>query len=96
MAVRHRVGSRELKTRLGRYLAEVRRGARVIVTERGEPIAELRPLSDPADASTRLERLRVFGIVTREHDGRLKAFRPVRVSGRGLSQAVVDQRADRF
>lgn len=91
-----RVGARELKTRLGRYLAEVRRGASVIVTERGEPIAELRPLGGSTDERSRLERLRVLGIVTREREGSLSPFRSIRLTGRGLAQAVVEQRADRF
>ena len=38
------IGSRELKTRLGAYLRQVRDGATILVTDRGEPIAELRPL----------------------------------------------------
>jgi prevent-host-death family protein len=41
------VGSRELKTRLGTYLRRVREGRTFVVTDRGEPVAELRPL--PAD-----------------------------------------------
>jgi len=42
MARRRQVGARELKTRLGTYLRQVRRGATLVVTERGEPVAELR------------------------------------------------------
>ena len=43
------VGARELKTRLGTYLRRVREGRTLLVTDRGEPIAELRPL--PTDKS---------------------------------------------
>ena len=43
------VGARELKTRLGTYLRRVREGRTLLVTDRGEPIAELRPL--PADTA---------------------------------------------
>ena len=38
------VGSRELKNRLGSYLRQVRRGATIVVTDRGTPVAELRPV----------------------------------------------------
>ena len=41
---RHAVGARELKTRLGTYLRRVREGRTVLVTDRGEPVAERRPL----------------------------------------------------
>jgi antitoxin (DNA-binding transcriptional repressor) of toxin-antitoxin stability system len=39
------VGLRELKNRLGRYVDEVRRGNVILVTDRGEVVAELRPPS---------------------------------------------------
>ena len=42
------VGIRELKTRLGSYLREVRRGRTIVVTDRGEPVAELRPMTPTA------------------------------------------------
>ena len=36
------VGARELKTRLGTYLRRVREGRRILVTDRGIAVAELR------------------------------------------------------
>ena len=36
------VGARELKTRLGTYLRRVREGRTLLVTDRGEVVAELR------------------------------------------------------
>src|SRR3989304_5686519 len=42
MARRAEVGARELKTRLGTYLRKVRQGSTLVVTDRGEPVAELR------------------------------------------------------
>ena len=43
------VGLRELKNRLSEYVREVRRGERVLVTDRGEVVAELTP---PGRAAT--------------------------------------------
>lgn len=37
------VGVRELKNRLSEYLRGVRRGEQILVTDRGEIVAELRP-----------------------------------------------------
>ena len=46
------VGVRELKNRLSEYLRMVRRGEEILVTDRGEPVAELRqPLSAPCTAA---------------------------------------------
>ena len=42
------VGVRELKNQLSAYLREVRAGERVLVTDRGHVIAELRPPSEGA------------------------------------------------
>ena len=39
------VGARELKARLGSYLRRVRQGQTLVVTDRGQPVAELRPLA---------------------------------------------------
>lgn len=41
------VGVRELKTRLSFYLRKVSKGSTVIVTDRGKPVAELRPAAEP-------------------------------------------------
>jgi prevent-host-death family protein len=95
--MRQRVGSRELKTRLGTYLRRVRRGATLVVTDRGEPVAELRPVAhgvSPEDAG--LAKLEVLGAVTRNRGARLASLRPVRSKGRPASQAVIEGREDRF
>ncbi len=42
-----RVGLRELKNRLGTYIAKVRAGETVVVTDRGEVVAELVPPTSP-------------------------------------------------
>ena len=46
------VGIRELKNRLSEYLRRVRAGEEILVTDRGEPVAELRqPTSAPGEAA---------------------------------------------
>jgi prevent-host-death family protein len=89
------VGVRELKTRLGRYLRSVREGRTVLVTDRGEPIAELRPLAPDRRLSATLVRLSVEGAVTLPGRRAMSAFAPIRSRGRSLSDAVIDEREDR-
>jgi prevent-host-death family protein len=89
------VGARELKTRLGGYLRQVRRGRTLVITDRGEPVAELRPLEDAGGEHARLERLRVLGTVTRQEHRPLAPFRPVHARGASLSDAVIEDRNDR-
>ena len=95
--MRQSVGSRELKTRLGTYLRRVRRGATLVVTDRDEPVAELRPVAlgtSPEEAG--LAALEALGAVTRGRGVRLASFRPIRAQGPPASQAVIEGREERL
>jgi len=90
------VGARELKTRLGTYLERVRRGERLIVTDRHQPVAELRRIEDaPASHAGRLARLEALGCITLPSQ-RLSRFTPVRVAGEPVADALLQAREDRF
>jgi len=93
------VGARDLKNRLGRYLQLARDGARIIVTDRGRPVAELHALApDSSDVEMRIQQLAADGLVTppSRHD----VPSPVRVRmakpGGSLAEAVIDGRSDRL
>ena len=97
MAKEATVGARELKTRLGTYLRRVRAGQRILVTDRGIPVAELRGLDvDEATLDGRLRRLEAEGLVSRPTRGGLAPWRPVRSSGVSMARAVTEDREDRF
>ncbi|HEX5213985.1 MAG TPA: type II toxin-antitoxin system prevent-host-death family antitoxin [Vicinamibacterales bacterium] len=72
---KNRVGARELKVRLGTYLRRVRQGHRLVVTDRGQPVAELRPIGGEAGAGTVLAELEARGVVTRPTRKRPTPFR---------------------
>ena len=80
------VGSRELKTRLGTYLERVRRGETLVITDRGTPVAELRPVTASQDeAETEFQKMEAEGLITRPtRTGRLSRRRPLRLP-RGAS-----------
>ena len=91
------IGARELKMRLGTYLRQVQEGATILVTERGRPVAELRPLAVAADdEAVRLEELAALGLVTRGRRAPLAPATPVRLAGRSLSETLRDEREDRL
>jgi prevent-host-death family protein len=90
------VGARELKTRLGTYLRRVREGRTLLVTERGEPVAELRPLPPDTSVPAALLKLSSKRAVTLPVRKSMAAFRPIQSKGRPLSEAVREDRADRF
>lgn len=88
------VGARELKVRLGTHLRRVRQGHTLVVTDRGEPIAELRPINRRGRDAI-LARLEALGAVTRP-TRRLVPFRPIKSRGGSVAEAIVEDRDDRF
>lgn len=90
------VGARELKTRLGRYLRRVRQGNTLVVTDRGQPVAELRPVRRTG-RETVLARLEAEGSVTRPTKRGFSPFRPIELEkGDSVASAVLEGRHDRF
>ena len=89
------VGARELKTRLGGYLQQVRQGRTLVITDRGEPVAELKPLRRTGTEDAKLERLKGLGTVTRLENRPLAPFRPIRGRGPSVSDAIIEDRDDR-
>ena len=83
---RTQVGLRELKNGLSRYVARVREGEEIVVTERGSPVARLvalRPGTDPLAA------LIEAGLVEPPPRRRARRLRkPVRLRGRGPSMSA--------
>lgn len=91
------VGSRELKTRLGSYLKRVSRGQAFIVTDRHEPVAELRPLrSTGSVADVRLAAMAALGAITLPTTTRLSSITPVSAGRRLGSDAIRQDRDERF
>ena len=93
---RNTVGARELKTRLGTYLLRVREGRTIVVTDRGQPVAELRPLPVDDSLPSTLVKLATTGAVTLPTVDALSTFRPIRNRGASVSDAVRKDREDRL
>lgn len=87
-----RVGIRELRQDLSRYLRRVQAGERLIVTERGRPLAVVSPWVEEGDT---VDRLIVEGRARRGGGG-LLAVEPLErpVSG-DATAALADERAER-
>ena len=86
----------ELKANLSRYLREVRRGGEVEVLDRGAPVARLVPAAAGGDDGVR-ERLIGAGVL-RPGKGNAAAIlqSPPLALPVGLSEALAENRADRF
>lgn len=87
------VGSRELKVRLGTYLREVRRGATIVVTDRGVPIAQLVPIeSGSGSEAVHLAQMRALGFLSREIAGDYGAPHPVESGVVSLTRIIREDR----
>jgi prevent-host-death family protein len=90
-----RVGVRELRQNLSRYLRIVERGVTLEVTERGEPVALLTPLSRGP-----LARLSAEGRLLRPPRAPLSTLRPPPPVARGnivtLQKALEIEREERL
>lgn len=89
-------GVAELKARLSSYLASVRRGEEVTVTDRGTPIARLVPLDPASLGRGRLQELARMGLVRlpqRKPSAKAILDRPRPQDPEGLTlRAVLDER----
>ena len=89
------VGVKELKDRLTHYLRQTTRGERVVVTQRGRPIAVIQPLREAgptASLDVRLAHLADQGLLTLPVTRPSRRVRKVKVPGRPLSKAILDDR----
>ena len=87
-------GGARAQTHLGTYLQRVREGRTLVVTDRGEPVAELRPLPSDGSLPSALLKLSTKGTLTLPTRDRLPTFRPIR--SQHLADAVGEDRKDRF
>ncbi len=92
------VGARELKNRLGSYLRQVRNGATLVVTDRGRPVAELRPVTPVAGSeAAALASLAAEGLVAPPTSRSLvRAYQPLEIEGESLSEAIIADRRERL
>jgi len=85
------VGIRELKTNLSRYLARVKSGERIIVTDRKKEVAIIAPCGKETDEEMALQLIQ-RGIA--HWSGRKPKGMPSRIASRGknVSDAVLEGR----
>ncbi|HYA62226.1 MAG TPA: type II toxin-antitoxin system prevent-host-death family antitoxin [Candidatus Sulfotelmatobacter sp.] len=91
----HKVGSREFKNRMGRYLLAVRKGQSILITDRGRPVAKVIP-PDPEDGLTdsvekRLKELEAQGLI-RLAKRPMRSFKAIPSRGKPASKMIIEDR----
>jgi len=83
-----KVGIKELKARLSEYVDRTREGEHFLVTDRGEPVAELIPFSPERQA---LAKLAAEGAIE-WGGGKPKGLRGIFVRGEPVSETIIRDR----
>ncbi len=85
-----KVAIRELKNRLSLYLRRVKAGERLVVTDRGKPVAVITRAESPTDEK--------IEVMIRERAARWEggkpqgAKRPPKITGPSVSEAIIEDR----
>ena len=92
-----RLGLREANQRFSRAIKAVRDGREIVLTERGRPIAVIKPFraGDPKERALRV--MADEGLIKLPaQKGRMPPFRyPAPIKGPSLAQTIIDEREDR-
>lgn len=91
-----KVDLRETIMHFSKYMKLVRQGEKVIVTERGAPIAMIKPLARVMGPEQRIRLLEEQGVLKRSVRRTLPLGAPVALKGRAITQTVTGDRKERF
>jgi prevent-host-death family protein len=93
-----KLGLREANQQFSKAIKAVRAGKEVVLTERGHPIAVIKPIKEEDSRNVAIQAMVDEGFLKpAKRKGRTPTprWRPARVKGRPLSQTVIDDREDR-
>lgn len=88
-----RMGLREANQRFSKAVKAVRAGKEVVLTERGKPIAIIKPITHIEDDDAVIRRLAAEGLIRPATSRKpMPAWRPRVVRGKPLSRTLRDER----
>lgn len=93
-----RLGLREANQQFSKAIKAVRAGKEVVLTERGRPVAVIKPIKGEDAQEVVLQAMADEGLIkpaARKGPTPAPRWRPVKVKGQPLSQTIIDDREDR-
>jgi prevent-host-death family protein len=93
-----KLGLREANQHFSKAIKAVRAGKEVVLTERGRPIAVIKPLKEADTKQAALQQMADEGLITlpaREGPMPAPRWKPAKVHGKRLSQTIIEDREDR-
>jgi prevent-host-death family protein len=94
-----KMGLRDANQHFSKVVKAVRAGKEVVLTERGRPIAVIKPIQPANTPEAALQALRDAGLLlpaARQKPMPLPRWRPLKVQGKRVSQTIIEDREDRF
>jgi len=93
-----KLGLREANQQFSKAIKAVRAGKEVILTERGHPIAVIKPIKDEDGLDVSIQAMVDEGFLkpaTRKGRTPTPRWRPAKIKGQPLSKTVIEDREDR-
>jgi len=93
-----RMGLREANQSFSKAIKAVKAGKDVVLTERGKPIAVIKPLQPEKDANSILRQLEAEGLLRRgpKSGTPMPAWRnPIRIKGKSIANTIREERDER-
>ena len=88
-----RMGLREANQQFSKAIKAVKAGKEVVLTERGKPIAVIKPLEQQEKEEVVIQRLEAEGILRPAlKRGPMSTWKPVRIKGRRISETIREER----
>jgi prevent-host-death family protein len=93
-----RLGLREANQQFSKAMKAVKAGREVILTERGKPIAVIKPLPQAKTLEATIRRLEAEGILRpalKRGPMPTPSWKPIRIKGKPLSETIREERDER-
>jgi prevent-host-death family protein len=88
-----RMGLREANQQFSKAIKAVKAGKEVVLTERGKPIAVIKPLEQEDKEEAMIRRLEAEGILRPARKrGPMPNWKPVRIKGKPMSETIREER----
>jgi prevent-host-death family protein len=93
-----RMGLREANQHFSKAIKAVKQGKEVVLTERGRPIAVIKPLEPKENQKAVIRRLEAEGILrpaVKRGPMPAPSWKPIRIKGKPMSQTISEERDER-
>lgn len=86
-------GIKEIRDNFTQYLKRVKQGEEIIVTERGKPVALLKPIPEGKGVLEKLESAAMKGLIRLpQKKGNIPIHKKIKLSGKSLTEVILEDR----